>query len=89
MTGKYIPRILLCGDEKIFLREFAGQRVEIVGQFDCDGGKIFSDGVQIPVDDCQKLFARADYVIFDDSAKFAANFETLNRILRFKTGFKH
>ena len=79
MTGKYIPRILLCGDMKNFLRALDGQRVEIIGQIDCTDGKIFSDGAKLPDANVQKLFDRADYVIFDDSAKFATNFERLAR----------
>ena len=72
MTCKYIPRILLCGDEKNFLRALDEQKVEIVGQLDCDDVQNFSD-------DFQKLFDGADYVVFDDSAKFATNFAKLAR----------
>ena len=79
MTDKFIPRILLCGDMKNFLRALDGQKVNIVGQIDCDGGKIFSDNAQLHDDDAQKIFYGADYVIFDDSAKFATNFERLAR----------
>lgn len=57
---------------KNFLRALDGQKVNIVGQIDCDDGKIFSD-------DFQTLVDGADYVIFDDSAKFATNFERLAR----------
>ena len=71
MTDKFIPRILLCGDMKNFLRALDGQKVNIVGQIDCDDVKIS--------DDFQKLVDGADYVIFDDSAKFATNFERLAR----------
>ena len=71
MTDKYIPRILLCGDAEIFLRKLDGRTVELVGQFDCDDGN-FSD-------DFQKLVDAADYVVFDDAAKFATNFDKLAR----------
>lgn len=70
MTGKYIPRVLLCGDAEIFLRALDGRPIELVGQFDCDDDKILAD-------DAQKLCDAADYVVFDDGAKFATNFDAL------------
>ena len=78
MTDKFIPRILLCGDAEIFLRD--GRQIELVGQFDCDDGKIFSDDAEIPAADAKILFDAADYVVFDDRAKFATNFDALSRL---------
>ena len=79
MTDKFIPRILLCGDAEIFLRD--GRQIELVGQFDCDDGKIFSDDVEIPAADAKILFDAADYVVFDDRAKFATNFDALIKLV--------
>ena len=72
MTGKYIPRVLLCGDAEIFLRALDGRQIELVGQFDCDDDKILA---------AAKLFAEADYVVFDDGAKFATNFDALTKLV--------
>lgn len=70
LTGKYIPRVLLCGDAEIFLRALDGRSIELVGQFDIDDDEIIAD-------DAKELFAAADYVVFDDEAKFATNFDAL------------
>ena len=73
MTGKYIPRVLLCGDAEIFLRALDGRQIELVGQFDCDDDKILAAA--------KDLFADADYVVFDDGAKFATNFDALTKLV--------
>ena len=73
MTGKYIPRVLLCGDAEIFLRALDGRQIELVGQFDCDDDKILAAA--------KDLFDDADYVVFDDGAKFATNFDALTKLV--------
>ena len=71
----YKPRVLLCGDEKIFLRTIGDKPAEVVGKIiferTGDAVNLFHDGRALTGKDIRELLnGTAEYLIFTDDAEF-------------------
>ena len=69
----YKPRVLLCGDEKIFLRTIGDKPAEVVGKIiferTGDAVNLFHDGRALTGKDIRELLnGTAEYLIFTDDA---------------------
>ena len=74
--AKYVPRVLLCGDEQEFRRIIGSKPVEVVGKvlFKLTGDEVnlFFDGRNLTGEDLRQLLdGAADYLIFTDLLEFA------------------